>query len=131
MRLYNIKWKQLLSFIFSIFLTIFLFLPNFVTATAADPYGIDEISTLNLGKEGNVKNIIASIINIALGFLGVIAVIIILFAGFKWMTASGNEEQVASARKMLVQAITGLVIVFLAWIIANFIIDQLKEATNV
>ena len=41
------------------------------------------------------------IINIALGFLGIIAVVLILYAGFRWMTAGGNEENVAAAKKIL------------------------------
>ena len=68
-------------------------------------------------------------INIALGFLGILAVIIIIFAGFKWMTASGNEDQVADAKKMLTQAVIGLAIIFLAYIIVKFVTGQLADAT--
>jgi len=93
-------------------------------------YGLDDIEAVGLGQQTNVKSLTANLINIALGFLGIIAVIIIIYAGFKWMTAAGNEEQVKSARATLVQAIIGLTIIFLAWIIVGFAIEQLSITTG-
>ncbi|MBU2575721.1 pilin, partial [Patescibacteria group bacterium] len=80
--------------------------------------------------EDDLKGVVADVVNIVLGFLGIISVIIILFAGFKWMTAAGNEEQVSEAKKMLVQAVIGLGVVFLAWAIASFVITNLQTATS-
>lgn len=71
-----------------------------------------------------------NIINIALGFLGILAVIIILFAGFKWMTAGGNEENVSAAKKILIAGVIGLVIILSAYALANFVINQLLKATT-
>lgn len=72
----------------------------------------------------------ANIINIALGLLGIISVAIVLFAGFKWMTSAGNDEAVGSAKKMLVAAIIGLVIILSAYIIANFVLLNIYQATQ-
>ncbi len=72
----------------------------------------------------------ANIINIALGLLGIISVVIILYAGFKWMTSAGNDEAVGSAKKMLVAAIIGLVIILSAYIIANFVLLNIYQATQ-
>ncbi|MDO8592206.1 MAG: hypothetical protein Q7R92_00365, partial [bacterium] len=44
------------------------------------------------------REIIAQVINVILGFLGIIAVVIILLGGFKWMTAGGGEDKVAEAK---------------------------------
>jgi len=74
--------------------------------------------------------VIVDFIKIALGFLGIIATIIILFAGFKWMTAGGNEENVASAKKMLIAGIIGLVIILSAYALATFIIKQIVFSTT-
>jgi hypothetical protein len=63
-----------------------------------------------------------SIVNLVLSFLGLIAVVIILIGGFKWMTAGGNEEKVSSAKKLLISGLIGLVIVLLAWGIATWVI---------
>lgn len=98
---------------------------------AQDPYGLGEASQINVGTSTkDLRAIIASVINIALGFLGILAVVIILYAGFKWMTAAGNEDQVSDARKMLMQAVIGLAVIFLAWAIANFVIDSLVSSTG-
>lgn len=80
------------------------------------------------GRYKDPREIVRDIINIFLGFLGVIAVIIILMAGFQWMTAGGEEEKVAEARQRLIQGAIGLVLIIAAWIIAYFVIDQLVKA---
>ena len=96
-----------------------------------DPFGVADAQLINTGQATDLKGSIASVVNIALGFLGILAVIIILYAGFKWMTASGNEEQVGEARKMLLQAVIGLVIVMLAWVITNFVTSQIGGVLQV
>lgn len=125
--------KQVLPFVLSAFLTLALSLP--ALAQTYDPsisdYGLKDISAVKIGQNTDLKSWVANIINFALGFLGIIAVVIIIYAGFKWMTAGGNEEQVTDARKMIVQAVIGLVIIFAAYIIANFVIGTLKDATNI
>lgn len=84
-----------------------------------------------LGQDISIQETIARIINILLGFLGIIAVIIILAGGFKWMTAGGNEDKIGEARKMIVQGLIGLVVIFASWAIASFVINLLMTATNV
>ena len=68
---------------------------------------------------------IASIIRTMLGFLGIIAVVIILFGGFKWMTSGGNEDKVGEAKKLIISGIIGLVIVISAFAIASFVITNI------
>lgn len=98
--------------------------------TNTDNYGLNtNFNALAIGQTAELKGTIAKIINIILGFLGIIAVIIILAGGFKWMTAGGNEDKVGEARKMIVQGVIGLVIVFAAWAIASFVVTQLS--TNI
>jgi len=90
----------------------------------------DAVDTaLGLGSE-DPRTIIASIINVALGFLGIIAVVIILLGGFKWMTAGGNEEKTSEARNLILAGIVGLIIILAAWGIARFVVDQLYTATG-
>jgi hypothetical protein len=76
------------------------------------------------------RDIVARIVRIILGFLGIVAVIIILLGGFKWMTAGGNEDKVSEARKLIVSGIIGLVIILAAFGIAQFVINSLMNATN-
>jgi len=77
-----------------------------------------------------VRGTIESIIAWVMGFLGIIAVVVILIGGFKWMTAGGNEDKVGAAKKMLISGLIGLIIVVLAYAIAVFVLTQLIEITN-
>jgi len=130
--------KKILASFCTLGIAGMLVLPAVVGAAADDPttaenlYGIGTASGLTTGvKLGtkDIKSTIAQIINVVLGFLGVIAVVIVLAGGFKWMTAGGSDDKVGEARKMIVQGVIGLVIVFSAWAIASFVIGQLKSAT--
>jgi len=60
----------------------------------------------------------------------VVAVVIILIGGFKWMTAGGNDDQVGEARKWIFSGIIGLAIILSAWAIAIFVLDKLSDATG-
>lgn len=73
----------------------------------------------------DIRITIANIIRIALGFLGTLALLIILYAGFVWMTAGGDEEKVTRAKKTLTSAVIGLIIILAAFGITSFIISRL------
>lgn len=75
-------------------------------------------------------HLVIDIIQVALGFLGLVFVILILFSGFQWMTAGGNEDTITQARKRLVNAVIGLVIILAAYGIAEFVINQVDQATR-
>src|SRR3989344_4954423 len=69
--------------------------------------------TLDLGSE-DIRVIIGRIIRAVLGLLGVIAVGLIVYAGFLYMTAGGNEDRVATAKKIMINAVIGLAIILSA-----------------
>lgn len=102
-------------------------------ALSLDNFGIGNNSNfrnIDINKQDDLKGTIAKIINIILGFLGIIAVLIILAGGFKWMTAAGSEDKVGEARKMIIEGVVGMLVIFAAWGIASFAINQLITATN-
>ncbi len=76
------------------------------------------------------REIAAAIIKVMLGFLGIIAVVIILLGGFKWMTAAGNEDKIDEAKKLIMAGVIGLVIILASYGIANFVLNAMLEATN-
>ena len=72
-----------------------------------------------------VGGLIANIISVILGFLALIFLVLTIMAGFKWMTAGGNDEEVKKAQTSLKNAIIGLVIVLAAYAITYFIFNSL------
>jgi hypothetical protein len=97
-----------------------------------DLFGMNGVSTglNNTLSTADPRVVVGRIINVVLGFLGVIAVGIILLGGFKWMTAGGNEDKVGEAKKLLGAGVIGLVIILSAWAIATFVINQIYSAVN-
>lgn len=73
--------------------------------------------------------LVGRIINVVLGFLGVILVVLVIYAGFLWMTASGDEGKVKKAKLILGQAIAGMVLIFAAYSITSFVINSISSAT--
>lgn len=77
----------------------------------------------------DIRITIANIIRTAMGLLGIIAVLIVLYGGFKWMTAQGDTKAVDEAKKVLIAGIIGLIIIVSAYAIASFVINSLVAAT--
>ncbi len=74
--------------------------------------------------------IAGNIIMSLLGFVGIILVGIVTYAGFLWMTASGEEEKVKKAQSMISQAIIGLIIVMMTWSITYFVVTWILKCTQ-
>ncbi len=73
---------------------------------------------------------IGSIIAVAMGLLGVVLLLLTIYAGFLWMTAQGNEEQVVKAKTMLRNAVIGLIITLAAYSIASFVVTNVGPSTG-
>jgi hypothetical protein len=116
--------KKLFSFLF---IAIGLFL--FAQIGFAQDVGMEFGDQIGLGSE-DPRVIASNIIRIFLGFLGIVALGLIIYAGFLWMTSEGNAEKVDKAKKILTGAIIGLLIILSAFAIASFIISQLLDATQ-
>ena len=126
--------------LFVIIPMILVLLPVFSFALTAHAQSEADVMLWG-GLEGNVqattglgntdpREMAARVVNIMLGFIGIIAVIIILLGGFKWMTAAGNEDQISSGNKIMGAGLVGLVIVLAAYAIAAFVVNQLTDATG-
>lgn len=131
---------KLMKTINTVAMFMIVFLPLLTFAVSANAQGASD-NMLWGGQQDNIqqntglgntdpRTMAASIIKILLGFLGIIAVIIILYGGFKWMTAAGNEDNVSSAKKIIGAGVIGLVIILMAFGIAQFVIDSLYNATG-
>src|SRR3989338_10197628 len=78
----------------------------------------------------DLKTTVINIIQWVLGILALVAVIMIIIAGFQWMTAAGNEEKVEKAKKVISAAVIGLIIVLLAWAIVIFVANTTANVTT-
>jgi len=112
---------------------IFLILASFVVVNfvfAQVDLGMEYGEQIGLAGT-DPRIIIARIIQVALGFLGIIAVVLIMYAGWMWMTSEGNEEKITKAKNILKNAIIGLIIILSAFSIASFILNKLSESTGI
>ena len=97
-----------------------LLAPTMAGAQGLDDWGYNDFSNTNIALGSRpLRDTIGGVVNIILGFLGILTTLIILLGGFKWMTSGGNEELISKAKKRLIGAIIGLAIVLGAWIISN------------
>jgi cysteine-rich repeat protein len=129
-----VKILRLPRFVLALTLTAFLasafFIPSYAHAQSAATDGLETVGdSTGLGSE-DPRIIVANIIRIGLTLLGVVAVVIVLYGGFTWMTAGGDEEKVSRAKRILVNGGIGLVIILLSWTITTFIISALVNATG-
>lgn len=126
--------KKISKYILSFAVLSFLVLPMFTTPVAqaqtySETYGVEELDT-HLGDTLGSANkdprvLVADLIKTALGFLAIIAVVIVLFGGFKWMTAAGNDDKIDDAKKILSAGVIGLIIILVAWGLTTWLIDTI------
>jgi len=111
------KKKSLVSLLS---LTIFMFLASaaVVSAQIVEP-------TVEGFSEQSVTEIVQNITNWIVGIVALIAVLVIVIAGVMWATAGGNEDQQASARKLLISGVIGLLIALAALAIVRLVIGRL------
>ncbi|PIP60457.1 hypothetical protein COX00_03160 [Candidatus Uhrbacteria bacterium CG22_combo_CG10-13_8_21_14_all_47_17] len=126
------RMKKFVGFVATLTIAAGTALPavTFAQGLTANDLGVNAISNnIKLGS-GDVRQTAANIINVALGFLGIIAVVIVLVGGFKYMISGGNEEKTSEAKNLIVSGIIGLAIILSAWAITSFVIGQLLSATS-
>ncbi len=88
--------------------------------------GVADVATAaGVNGSTDLPTIIGNILNIVFGIMGVLLLGYFLYAGYLWMTAGGNQEQVEKARNYMKNAVIGLVIALSSFAIANFIINWL------
>lgn len=110
------------------FVTLFSFTPVFAqtggglvdNATLGNQYA----GQIGLGG-ADIRLIIVNIIRVALGLVGLVMVILMLYAGFLWMTAGGNDDQIVKAKNIIRNAVIGLAIVLSAYGIVLFVMNLL------
>lgn len=93
------------------------------------------VAAVNSGLDGSLVStdprlIVGRIIQIVLSFLGALAVVFVMYAGFLWMNSGGNDEKISQAKAILRNSVIGLIIILSSWAIATFIITRLSGAAS-
>ncbi len=97
-----------------------------------DPYYIRFVADLSglPTAEPSPTIIIAGIVNLVLSVAGVIAIAVVLWGGYQWLTSLGNEEKIRRAKTTLANGAIGLAIIFTSYIVTRFIVFALAGATG-
>ena len=95
----------------------------------SDDLGLGYATSIGLGTK-YVRETAGSIVKAFMGLLGIVAVLLILYGGFKWMTSQGNEEQVGDAKKIIISGVIGLIIIMSAYAIATFVVNAIVNGTT-
>lgn len=130
------KLKLILIIATSIVFGLISFSPALVLADCTNPQTAQEQiqcgaqdASGNSGTQNAPKTLgdtITSIINLLSAAVGIIAVIMIIIGGLKYVTSAGNPEAAKSARSTILYAVIGLVIVALAQVIVHFVLNKVK-----
>ena len=82
------------------------------------------------GGGGSIRALVLNIVSFALGFLGLIAVIMIIYGGITYVTAGGAQEKIESAKKIIMYAIVGIIIVLISFALVNTVIGGATAGTD-
>lgn len=88
------------------------------------------ITPTGLSGNADLVTIIGAIVATILAVLGVLLVVLIIYAGFLWMTSQGDATKTKKSKDMIFQAIIGLLIIFAAYAITNFVIGALQTTVT-
>lgn len=113
------KAIPLLSAVFAVGLFV---APTVVLAQVGNPADTTIAGAFGLGTNTDIRLAIIRVVQFLLGFLGLLAVLIILYGGYLWMTAAGNVQRVEQAKLVLRNGLIGLVIILSAYALVAFVI---------
>jgi len=113
-----------------------------VAVHAADPIGdcLSQGSDLDATINGNcdaadtdvgtqkIQDIVTLVVNIFSVIVGIVAVIMIIYGGFKYITSGGDSGNITSAKNTIIYAIIGLVVVALAQFLVQFVLDKVVSS---
>lgn len=133
--MYKFIKKIKISLLVFLFFFCFVFIPKItkaqITQNAADKLNpIADVYGASSSAAPNIAQIIASIIQYALSFLGVIFLVLLIYGGFLWMTAGGDQEKVTKSKEILRNVLIGLIIILGSYTITYFVIENLTKASG-
>ena len=74
-----------------------------------------------------LKDVVKTILNVLLYFIGALSVIMIIYGGFKYITSGGDSSGVSSAKNTIMYAVIGLIVATLAFTLVNFVLGVFND----
>lgn len=117
------KIKYISTFVFAIALLL-----SFKYVWATD-LGMNEAAGLGLPSltSTDPKLFIINIIRFLLGFVGIVVTVYMIYGGWLWMTSAGSPERVQKAKRTIIAALVGLLIVIFSFIIVSFVANMVRD----
>jgi amino acid transporter len=109
---------------------VLMLAPVFAHAQLNRNFACDPSAGLNCNAGTTVNDLIRTIINWALGIAFGVAVLFLIIGGFWFITAQGNEEQSSKGRKTVVNAIIGIIIIVLSYVIVSVVSNFVSGRTT-
>lgn len=115
-------------------LVLILVFPYFVFGASNIKSGLLELGEASSYETGgitetSVSSIAGTIVSAFLSLLGIIFIVLMLYGGYLWMMARGNEENVTKSQDLIRSAIIGLIIITAAYAISAFVFDRIASQT--
>lgn len=103
---------------------------NFANNSQIGSYVVEEYGGAWGGPTGGPVLIAAQIINVLLQLLGLMSLLLIFYAGFIWMMARGNEDEVKKAKDIIIGTTIGLLVILASYSFMRFIFEAALDATD-
>jgi len=120
--------KLSVAFIFSLLIVavLILILPNVSFAQNSDQNLSDFANSAGIETTSSLPTIIGRIVQVFLAVLGIILILLIIYGGWIWMSSAGDPAKIEKAKKIIINAIIGVIVVSLAFAIATFVMNALS-----
>lgn len=120
-----IKIANILSVFIMLALVVMPFVAQAQFSVPDANLGIGGEAAPNVPNQASISELILRVINILLAIAGLVAVIFLIIGGFRYITAGGNEETAESGKRTILNAIIGIVIIILSFVIVRVISNAL------
>ncbi|SRR6056297_268276 len=134
------KFFSFLLFFSLLFFFSFNYSTGFLKTVQASPLDLEEQKGFESGQipdefgsggtPKDIREIAIDVVKIFLSFLAIIFLVLVIWGGFEWMTAGGNEERLSKAKDRIKNGVIGLIIILAAYAITEFVIEELIEAST-
>jgi hypothetical protein len=127
------KKRLTIILIWSVFIVSLVIVP-FIDASAqslwdqqAGRTGVETAYNAGTGSATDLRVFVANVVKVFLSLLGLIFLIIIIWGGYQWMTAGGNEDNVKTAKSRIKNGIIGFIIILASYAIVDFVVTIIND----